>query len=296
MGEVIAAPFVAPAPVRVVPSTIEIEIATIDAADRLRQVDPDIVAALAASFNEVGHRTPIIVRSGEGNRALLVAGAHRLAAAKLLGWQSIRAEFLDLDAQQARLVEIDENLIRAELTALDRALFLVERKRIYELLHPETVHGGDRKSTRKMKPADQVANLATWSRFSTDAAEKTGLSERSVQRACELATALSPDAIALIRGTKLADNAAQLKALADIDPVEQVKVARAVADGAVSVTAARVAAGLVPEGGAIREEDRPLARIEPMLLRLSHQQLLTLRAMVDARIEATAPRRKGRAS
>lgn len=286
-----SAPFMPPAPAQPATGAIEIEITTIDAADRLRQLDQAVVSAIAASFSEIGHRTPIIVRPGEGNGVRLVAGAHRLAAAKQLGWVNIRAEYLDVDAQQARLIEIDENLIRAELTALDRALFLVERKRVYELLNPEAAHG---KAPKKQKDS-KVANLATFQRYSADAAEKAGLSERTVRRACELAAALSPEAIALIRGTDLADNQSQLKAMAGLEPADQVKVAREIAEGrAPSVAKARVSAGMVPEGGAVREEDRPLARIEPILLRLSLPQLRSLLTMVNLRVEVVTTTRAPR--
>ncbi|MGA3124545.1 MAG: hypothetical protein ABSF69_27625 [Polyangiaceae bacterium] len=44
---------------------------------------------------------------------------------------------LELDALRGELVEIDENLMRAKLTELERALSLKSRKRIYPALHPE---------------------------------------------------------------------------------------------------------------------------------------------------------------
>jgi ParB family chromosome partitioning protein len=236
--------FIPPAPVRAVgPSEFHLEIAAIDVVDRLRPVDPALVEALAASIAENGQLQAITVRPAddEGNRAVLVAGAHRLAAMALLGRETIRARWMGADAAAARLVEIDENLIRAELTALDRAIFLAERKFIYEKMHPEAAHGGDRRSRKA--PVGQVANLATWSRFSKDAAAKVGLSERSIQRAVELAAALDPAAIALLRGSKLTDNAAQLKALAGLSPERQRAVAQAIAGGAASVKAARLTLG-----------------------------------------------------
>ena len=82
----------------------------------------------------------------------LIAGAHRLKAAKALGWTSIAATTLDdIDADQAKLAEIDENLIRAALSPAEEAAHLAARKAVYLKLHPETGHGGDRKSVLKLR-------------------------------------------------------------------------------------------------------------------------------------------------
>jgi ParB family chromosome partitioning protein len=148
----------------------------IDVGDRLRPVDRDYVALLAASLHERGLDTPIVVSAGgpDGNHQL-IAGAHRLAAARSLGWAEIEALVSDADELQAQLQEIDENLIRRELSALDRAVFLARRKEIYEALHPETRHGGKRQGGKSQ-------SFATWSgRFTKATAEKLGLSERSIQ-------------------------------------------------------------------------------------------------------------------
>ena len=55
-------------------------------------------------------------------------------AARRLGWQSIPARIAPLDALRAELAEIDENLIRQELTALEEAEHLQRRVEILEAL------------------------------------------------------------------------------------------------------------------------------------------------------------------
>lgn len=55
----------------------------------------------------------------------------------------------------------------------ERALFTRRRKDIYEAIHPETRHGGDRGASRK---------IGDTARFTADTATRTGRSERDVQR------------------------------------------------------------------------------------------------------------------
>ncbi|MFC5372858.1 ParB/RepB/Spo0J family partition protein [Brevundimonas faecalis] len=177
----------------------------IDATHRLRKINEAYAQVIAANYAERGQRTPVeVVRVADRYR--LVSGGHRYRAAEIARLNGLRCIITEADEAEQRLREIDENLIRYELTSLDRALFLAERKRIYEALHPETKHGTNQ-HTRG------VANLATPS-FSADIAEKTGFSERTVRRAVDLATSLSDEAIERLRDTPLASNQAALEALA----------------------------------------------------------------------------------
>lgn len=270
---------------------IEIEIAAIDVVDRLRLVDLAYVEMLAASISETYLHQPIAVASmpGAGNRYVLVDGENRLEAYKLLGRATIPARIRELTAVERRKHEIHANLIRNELTALDRTVFVGELASIFTAENADARHGGDRKS-KKWREKNQFANLANWSSFSKEAARRTGLSTRSIDRTRDLFSKLSPDAIAALRGTKVADNQAQLQALAAMDPEQQKVVAGLIAaNTAGNIAKARVIAGFVPEGGAVREPERFLARIEPMLPRMSALDLETLIEM--ARTEL-AGRRK----
>lgn len=270
---------------------IDIEIASIDVVDRLRLVDRAHVEMIAASVAESYLHQPIAVATtpGGGNRYILIDGEHRLEGFKLLGRDTIPARIRTLTLQEREKHEIHANLIRNELTALDRTIFVGRLASMFAAEHADARHGGDRKS-KKWREQNQFANLANWSNFSKEAARRTGLSTRSIDRTRELAAGLSDEVVALIRGTNVADNGSQLKALAALDPAEQIKVAREIAEGrAGNVAKARVTAGLVPEGGAVREEDRPLAKLIPVLERMTHQQLLDLRGMVDTYIAKRAP-------
>jgi ParB-like chromosome segregation protein Spo0J len=59
----------------------------------------------------------------------LIAGRHRLEAVRSLGWSEILATVVAFDDVDRMLAEIDENLIRNDLSDLERSEHLAERKR-----------------------------------------------------------------------------------------------------------------------------------------------------------------------
>jgi ParB family transcriptional regulator, chromosome partitioning protein len=154
---------------------------------RLRKIRPETVDELAESILQQGLLHPIRLRprSHNGSGYILIAGQHRLEAARKLhkrklGPDHIRAEIVDdLDANAALLAEIDENLLRADLSPIERALHVARRKELYELEHPKTVHGGDRKRLRRKKSRSQNENLKN---FVDDAARKTGKGRSTIAR------------------------------------------------------------------------------------------------------------------
>jgi ParB family chromosome partitioning protein len=176
--------------------------------DRLRTVNPDHAALIAESFRTNGQMTPIEVRRNDAGEFVLVAGAHRLAAARLAEMDQIAASIIDADEDQARLREIDENLCRRDLTELDRATFLAERKAVWIRLHPETAVTG----RKKLK-----TNLSLIPTFAEDAAERLGLSPRSVDRAISRNNAIADDVKAMLAHTKWADNGSVLDGLGKLN-------------------------------------------------------------------------------
>lgn len=193
---------------------IRIKLADIDRTGRLRAVDPSKALLIAASMDAIGLQTPVQVRPAPKKAKLpfiLVAGGTRCEAAAQLGWEEIDAVVVDLTPDQARMLEIDENLFRSELNELDRAVFLAEKKRLYEKLHPEAKHGGDRRS-------DQVAMFGNLiPRFTEEVCEHLGLSERSISRMLKRAE-LPLDVRERLVGTPIADNGSELDALLKLEP------------------------------------------------------------------------------
>lgn len=247
-----------------------VPIEAIDVSDRLRPVDPAYVQALAASMSERGLINPVRLRPARdgSNRLQLVAGSHRIEAARLLGWTEIEATLRDLSDAEARIEEIDENVFRCELSPLDLAVSLAERKRLYEQAHPEAAHG---KAKKPKTEKGKVANFATFQSFAKDAARKTGLGERSIRDYVALVASLGPDTIAALRSTPLAENAAQLKAVAASKPEEREAIVKALAEGrATNVTRAREAAGFIKRPNA---EEAALTAFMSAMARLDLRQL-----------------------
>lgn len=182
---------------------MKIAINRINTDNRIRSVNSDKVSALRSSMELVGLLNPITVGRTTGvrdGRAVdvypLIGGLHRLEAAKVLGWDEIEATITDLTGPAAVIAECDENLCGTNLTPAERALFTKRRKAAYEALHPETVHGGDRKSSRKVCDLNQ-------DRFTSDTAAKTGRSERSIQQDAERGAKVGDDLLAEVAGTDL---------------------------------------------------------------------------------------------
>lgn len=86
---------------------------------RHRPLSDDAVDRLVESISRVGLLTPITVHD-EGERLWLVAGHHRLAAMKKLGWDMADVFVIYGEDIEIELREIAENLHREDLSKLER--------------------------------------------------------------------------------------------------------------------------------------------------------------------------------
>jgi ParB family chromosome partitioning protein len=219
-----------------VPEPLRIPLFEIESSNRLRPVDPDWAAAIAASIAAEGIEQPITLRR-KGASYKLVAGGHRLAAFGILGLEELvegeHFRLREASDDEALLAEIDENLMRRELSAVDRAIFLAKRKAVWDRLYPETAQGKAKKP-KKTNGEEKRTECPSFlpETFTKDAAAKTGLSDRTIRRSIELANVVSKEVVDLIRETRLADNAAQLRMLARETPENQLLIARSIAGGA----------------------------------------------------------------
>ncbi len=203
---------------------------------RLRQIRQESVDVLAQSIRDVGQMNPILVtpilddEGQETGRFRLIAGNHRLEACKRLGMKEIAVTITTGSEMEMRLAEIDENLCRSELTHLELAEHLAERKLLYEMKYPETKNGGaPGMAGGGKKPRNEAV-----ASFAQDTATKLGKTERCVQYAVRRVNNISQEIRDSIRDVaSIADNTLELDALADMEESEQKAAVRAVLDGKV---------------------------------------------------------------
>ncbi len=162
--------------------TLSVHTDSIEIGERHRALSNDAVARLAGSMRNSGLLQPITIRIADmmiidGDEVegvpVLVAGHHRLAAAKSLGWSHIECIEIDDDALKAELVEIAENLHRLDLTKEQRDKHI---RRYAELLVQQP-HDAPLESKRADGRGHQPKRIAR------QIADATGLSDDTVRRA-----------------------------------------------------------------------------------------------------------------
>jgi len=119
-----------------------VALSELEVPDGRRTIDTENVRVLAESMRAIGLQTPIMVRAykvGVTWRVRLVTGAHRVEAAKVLGWEFIPALVMEGGERAMRRWQIEENLNRADLIALDRAEAIADWVRLIET--PRSVSG-----------------------------------------------------------------------------------------------------------------------------------------------------------
>ncbi len=212
--------------------------------DRLRPRDPTAVANLAVSMAENGQITPVTVRpiqmDGDDLRFELVVGGHRYDAALLNGWTLIDATIQELSDAQALMMEIDENLVRRDLTPYERALFINARLSAWAELNPGRVERsvGAVTAPKRGRPgnsekfAELLGDTPATMGFGAETADDLGISERTVRNALAVARGLSPAVKARVSGSPLGKNEGLLRQIAGVaDPAEQLRIVEALTDG-----------------------------------------------------------------
>jgi ParB-like chromosome segregation protein Spo0J len=185
----------------------------IDVGIRLRPIHEAAVAVLAESMQRLGQLCPISVYK-LGDALRLVAGLHRLEAARRLGWIEIEAVFSTGNEIERELQEIAENLHRSELTVLERDVQIgrwaeLTAAKVGQLDPPS---GG-------AQPAEKGVRKV---------ARELSLERKDVERALKVAS-ISPEAQQAARDDGLGNNRSALLAVAkEATPEAQVVKVRAI--------------------------------------------------------------------
>lgn len=197
--------------------------------DRLRPVSDAAVAAIATSIEEHGLIYPLVVRRTKGPRYELVDGGHRRAALMLIGAETAPVRCYEGPAPAIRLIEIDTNLARADLSDLDRAIHMASRRREYVAEHPETAQGIAGAKARW----DATAELAVAS-FVSMTVEQTGIGERKIRKLVEAGEALDTVLSERLRSAPRRASLNDLLALSKAQPEAREAAVEAFASGAVN--------------------------------------------------------------
>ncbi|HEY9804044.1 MAG TPA: ParB N-terminal domain-containing protein [Leptolyngbyaceae cyanobacterium] len=187
-----------------------------------RPVKGEKVDELKESIKANGLLNPITV----DQKLTLIAGLHRLTACKLLGLEVIECRIINYqDADQARLAEIDENLIRNELEPLERSELWLERDQILERMGLRA-KVGDNQHTLKGSETITPPPKRT-----LELAREAGYSERTFQHGKQIAKSIHPEVKQLIKGTPVADSPTALLQIARAGTQERNLAQKAQQDG-----------------------------------------------------------------
>jgi len=191
---------------------MDVKISDIKVVGRKRELNEEKIRDLANSFKLLGQLQPIVINQDY----TLLAGLHRLEAAKLLGWETIKAEVISGSQLEDELIEIDENLIRNDLTVLEQAELLQRRNEILKEMGLRRSHG--------RYPTNSLSDRGL--KTTEDIAKEVGLANSTLLRRIQIAQNLVPEVKEKIRNTPIADSTTQLLELARLKPEEQIEVVK----------------------------------------------------------------------
>ncbi|MFC6444603.1 ParB/RepB/Spo0J family partition protein [Shinella zoogloeoides] len=196
-----------------------IEIAAIDVSPNHRKPDPDWVTTLREDMARLGQHTPIQVVDF-GGRFQLIKGLRRMLAVEQLGLVHIDAfvqsasEFSSSAA--LRMEQISAQIMRRELSVLDRSTNVADWRAIYETT-TGVIRPGRKAIRGKLAPnSDDVldAHAELFAGTFSEAAQRAlGLNKDAVKRHLRIAK-IDADVINRIALHAIADNQSELLALA----------------------------------------------------------------------------------
>lgn len=251
----------------------------IELGERLRPIDERWAAAIGQSMAREGQIHPVDVRPiGEGRYQLAGAGGHRVTGARLANIP-IEATVVMFDDALARRREAAENLFRRANDPIERAEAIAELARLHQEEAGNAAEHRDRSVPKRLKEEAEgtCATFAHVYGWADEIGDELGFSKRTVQYDLFLYRSLRPSVIAHLRENRhpILKNAAQLRALAKLQPAEQESVAKCLVFRAKSVSEA---IGLVRGSNSVTRsaEEKRLSTILGTLKRMAHSELVGL--------------------
>ena len=226
-------------------NVVRLAVEQIRVEQRLRVVGDIQVDTLILMAEDTGITTPIHVRKVKGEY-VLIDGAHRLAAAKRMGFPDIAALLVECRADEARAMEASNNLGAARMTPLQTAVFVASWKRDYYAMHPERKQGVFKGNQHTGKVVEEITSLTT------TIADSFGVTDRQIRNILRAGECLTPDEAAQLETSPNRITMKDLQDLATIDePGDRSMVVMRLASGkAKSASAARKS--LLIESGALQ--------------------------------------------
>lgn len=197
-------------------TTIEnIEINKIKITRRMRRTDEARIQDLAESIRGVGLLHPVSLAK-KGDDYFLLSGLHRIESFRLLGKTTIPATVRASNDLTDQLIEVEENLVRSELNAIQTAEHIVKREQLLVDLGRKAVVGNNQYTE------GMVTN--------EDLARQMGYTRRSYQYKRSVAN-INQEAKDILSETKFADNLMDMVKLQKEADHIQLEIANLLATG-----------------------------------------------------------------
>ena len=187
--------------------SISVKLTDVVVGERMIPLDQGRLELLQDSIATIGLLNPITVVARDDGRFDLVAGAHRLAAMRALGVETIPA--VTIDAALKIIAEIDENLIRRAMSSYDEGAALIARRKICQELGEFYQNGGDRRSENfNLQPLQSQNDIIE------ELAARMGVKARTIHNRLWLATKITPQEAELARQSGAINNDALMRKIA----------------------------------------------------------------------------------
>lgn len=223
-------------------NTVDIEVDLIDDT----RMDPNyrtmklaMAESLAQDIDMQGLTHPITVRvdPDDAERYILVAGQHRLKAAKMLGWKKIPCIIKEgIDEEQALMVSITENFLRGQLNSVQQGKS-VKRYEAYFMKwmaenRPETSLRERKKEFRKRlinstkkgeKTLERIKNIAdSFSEEELEILDHLGLSQDQLLELTKLEESARSRAVSLLAMNEDFEEASKQALASDVIPEPEI--------------------------------------------------------------------------